>query len=44
VVIIKSYLHDSFDEIYRIADEFLYKAKESGRNKIVGKIVSLENK
>ena len=32
IVIIKSYKDESFEKIYKVADEFLYKAKGNGRN------------
>ena len=39
--IIKAYGYEDFDEMYKLADEFLYQAKERGKNQIVGEVVTL---
>jgi len=40
--IINNFEHEDFDEMYKIADKFLYEAKDRGRNQVVGELVKLE--
>ena len=41
ICIIDNYKIKSFDEMYKIADEYLYKAKQNGRNCVLGSTVAL---
>ena len=41
VCIINNYKIKSFDEMYKVADEYMYKAKNNGKNCILGSIVAL---
>ena len=42
VCIIDNFEYGDFDEMYRVADKFLYEAKDNGRNQVVGGIVKLK--
>jgi diguanylate cyclase (GGDEF)-like protein len=42
VCIIDKFDYEDFDEMYKIADDFLYKAKEKGRNQVLGGLTRLK--
>jgi diguanylate cyclase (GGDEF)-like protein len=42
VCIIDKFDYEDFDEMYRMADIFIYEAKEKGKNQVVGDIVRLK--
>jgi diguanylate cyclase (GGDEF)-like protein len=43
VCIIDNFEYEDFDEMYRVADKFLYEAKDNGRNQIVGGLTKLKS-